>query len=884
MFLALSLIHQILYLAVTKSYFMKNKNSLLRGIAVSAFLAFSTLSAQNYESTLRNHINSQSTSFRTIKSELRDFKVLNADPSSTLKGAVLNIQQQVNGIPVYGSHATALIKDDQVSYMTDNFRKDYQGSLALKPSRTVENIFGDVLRQMSFKQTERYSFNKINEDKDFVDSKLVYFPQGEHLVLAYEVNFEEEGSSNYWHIVADASNGKILMKENLLLSCSFEHDAFGRPVDHEHIGKEIITKNTEAEMSAKAPDNAAYRVFALPIEAPNFGNRTLVTNPWDAQASPEGWHSDGTNRWTITRGNNVHAYLDLNGSNVVGASADGGANRVFDFPLDVTKPVGEYTDGSITNLFYVNNKMHDIFYKFGFTETARNFQQNNFGKGGAGNDYVMAEARDGGGMNNANFATPSDGNRPRMQMFLWDPSEINRLKYNSPTELLGRMPDTRGANFGPNLTPSGITGDIKIAEPIGGCETITNDLTGKIALVERGVCNFVTKVKNAQLAGAKAVVIYNLPDSPKFTDMGGTDSSITIPSVLVPYADGDLINQTVAAGKNVNVTLYDDPSKYIYKDGSLDNGIVIHEYGHGISNRMTGNGYSCLNSSMTNEQMGEGWSDFFALMLTNRPGDNAGVPRGIGTFAIGEPTSGAGIRPRRYSPDFNVNNYTYGKTNGMYYSNNGVTVPDVHSIGFVWATMLWDLHWKYAEKYGYSSDVTADPNSGSARVLQAVVDGLKLQGCYPNFVKGRDAIIAADEAATGGENKCMIWDVFAKRGLGVNASPGATSGPVATALKDQVEDFTVPGECMMSTADVKATKTVSVYPNPAKNEIFLKGGSAIGRVNVKLYDMGGKLVYEGKTEVNSAKAISTAGLPDGVYILKADGIGVDINEKVIIRR
>ena len=111
---------------------------------------------------------------------------------------------------------------------------------------------------------------------------------------------------------------------------------------------------------------------------------------------------------------------------------------------------------------------------------------------------------------------------------------------------------------------------------------------------------------------------------------------------------------------------------------------------------------------------GEGWSDFFALMLTNRPGDNASVPRGIGTFAKNQPIDGIGIRPAKYSPNFNINNYTYAKTNGMHYVNQyGETVPHVHSIGFIWATMLWDLHWNYVEKYGYSSVVTNNMNSGS---------------------------------------------------------------------------------------------------------------------------------------------------------------------------
>ena len=73
----------------------------------------------------------------------------------------------------------------------------------------------------------------------------------------------------------------------------------------------------------------------------------------------------------------------------------------------------------VTNLFYYNNIMHDFSYRLGFTETARNFQTNNYGRGGLGNDSVRAEAQDGSGTNNANFATPPDGQRPRMQQFLF---------------------------------------------------------------------------------------------------------------------------------------------------------------------------------------------------------------------------------------------------------------------------------------------------------------------------------------------------------------------------------------------------------------------------------------------------------------------------------
>ncbi|MGZ5209820.1 MAG: M36 family metallopeptidase, partial [Kaistella sp.] len=222
-------------------------------------------------------------------------------------------------------------------------------------------------------------------------------------------------------------------------------------------------------------------------------------------------------------------------------------------------------------------------------------------------------------------------------------------------------------------------------------------------------------------------------------------------------------------------------------------------------------------------------------------------------------------------------------TNGMEYVNgDGVLVPDVHSIGFVWASMLWDLHWKYVQKYGYASDVMANPNSGSAKVLQLVVDGLKLTPTSPGFIQGRDAILAAEENTSQGKDKCVIWEVFAKRGLGVNASAGSK-----TNINDQVEDFTKPVSDLrcttMSTEDVNADQSIGIYPNPAKNEFFLKSAKNIsGKVIVEIFDASGKLVSSQK--ISSTDAVNTQTLVNGVYVVKVSGLGVNYSSKLMIKK
>ena len=185
----------------------------------------------------------------------------------------------------------------------------------------------------------------------------------------------------------------------------------------------------------------------MPLVSPIDGDRSLVANAADPFASPFGWHD--TNgaagpEFTITRGNNAHAYEDRNDNNVAdaGSAPDGGAGLVFDFPLDLTAPPAASIPAFVTNLFYWNNIVHDVFYGYGFDEASGNFQANNYGKGGNGADYVQAEAQDGSGGNNANFQTNADngtaGSRPRMQMFEWRSTAPNPIDVHPPSAIAGR--------------------------------------------------------------------------------------------------------------------------------------------------------------------------------------------------------------------------------------------------------------------------------------------------------------------------------------------------------------------------------------------------------------------------------------------------------------
>ena len=617
-----------------------------------------------------------------------------------------------------------------------------------------------------------------------IEARLVWVPAGRAVRLAWRLEIEQIDGQHWWISLIDAETLAPLGEHDLVVHDSGQAiaEAIARP-----------TPVTPAPLPGFAPtDGAQYRVFPLPFESPSDGAREFVIDAADPDASPFGWHdTDGVAgpEFTVTRGNNVHAYTDIDANNVPdpGSDPDGGPTLSFDFPLDLTQNPDTYRPAAVTNLFYWNNVMHDVTHGYGFDEAAGNFQVNTYGNGGVPGDDVRAEAQDGSGTNNANFGTGVEGVRPRMQMFVWTHPFPNLVTVNSPAAIAGDYPASR-AVFGPQFPDTGpITGNVTVVDDgVGvtsdGCEPLVGFPAGDIALIDRGVCAFVLKVNNAQAAGASAVLMVNNVAGNPIT-MGGADPAIVIPSLMVSLDNGDLYK----ANLPVDATLRANPLTSTNRDSDLDAGVICHEYGHGVSNRLTGGPLivSCLNNA---EQMGEGWSDWFALTLTTHPDDTAATPRGVGSYLLYQPADGDGIRPTPYTTDTAVNPSTYASVADV------ANISQPHGIGYVWNTMLWEVYWNLVDRYGYNADVYGDWTTGGNNLaLQLVMDGLKFQPCRPGFVDGRDAILTADVALTGGANQCEIWRGFTKRGLGFSADQGSPFSRL-----DGVEAFDLPATCLQA--------------------------------------------------------------------------------------
>ncbi len=777
--------------------------------------------------------------------------------------------QTHNNIPVYNAIVNLNIsKDGEVFYVGKRFvnalaSKVNTSTPIISPEKAVQNLAAHLdipfeeLRLLD-QNDQEFVFDKGNIAHEDIKVSLNFQQFKNEVLLAWNVTWYPVKSSDMWSTRIDAVTGQILDEHNWTVYCKVDGQSFTRAdhncSDHSH-DFENIEKNTATSMLA----GETYNIWPIPVESPIHGAREMVIEPHDTVASPYAWHDiDGVDgaEFTITRGNNVHAYEDSNNANASsGNEPDGGIDLIFDFDWEDTFEPDQYTDAAIVNLFYMNNIMHDFTYHYGFDEVSGNFQTTNYSGMGLGVDQVNAEGQDGSGTNNANFSTPPDGQSGRMQMFRWnlggDPFSIDE-----PASVAGGYevgtPSAGDWGAGAYITDVPVVGEVVIlddgvTEPLAsdGCENVLNgtELDGKVALIDRGGCEFGFKTVQAQDAGAIGVIICNFEDNTINMAPGAVGADANIPVVFMSSVNCQAIRQFAGNGL---IARFELPAPVVpaQADSDLDNGIIAHEYGHGISNRLTGGPgqAGCLGGS---EQMGEGWSDFMALITSAKPGDTGNMKRGVGNYAIGAAPDGNGIRRFPYSIDMAINPLTYS-------SLPGESVP--HGVGAVWCTMIWDMYWAFADQYGWDEDLH-NGTGGNNMAIRLVFEGMKTQPCLPGFVDGRDAILAADVALYGGANQCMIWETFARRGCGFSASQGTSD-----VVGDEIEAFDLPCECRD-----KITITKSVND-------FIDAGDEI---DVTI------LISNCKTETATGIKV-TDQIPNGTqYILGSANVTADVQGDVI---
>ena len=749
-----------------------------------------------------DHVSANAADFGVTRADVADLVVTSQYTSAHNKVTHVNLNQRYHGLEVFSGHVTANVAaDGSVVFASGTLVSDLaagaSGAVGIDVIEAVEAAADGLhldepsrLRVVAgggpVSPEAVVSSGGISEAP--IPVRLGWQPTKDGLRLAWQLEIDDASDVHYWNATVDAATGELLDVDNWTIVD--EHEDLAATV---HGGKlpTAETASVPARGFSLNPviDGSCYRVLDLALESPNDGDRRLVCNPADATGSPFGWHdTDGAAgaEFTITRGNNVHAYLDQDSGEGFGASntpdfgfdVDGGPTRQFDFPADLAEHAQNYRDAVVTNLFFGCNTFHDVLYLYGMTEEAGAFQENNYGRdpgniGGPDGDYVRCEAADGGGTNNANFNTGA----ARMQMFLWPGNQFgsqNQVVVDGVGDFGGGW-----ARFSPAPTVAGTSGTLFDAGDGCAAADYAGAPAGFIAIVtgNNTGCPNIAKVREAEAAGAGAAIVTHTTGATPILRNAITPASPApnIPVVSVNADTGNAIRGELPASGTVRK----HPNHPGIRDGDFENGIIFHEYGHGMSIRLTGGPtVSCLGSGGNQQQAGEGWSDYVANVSMIDPElDDPQAPRGMGPYALFQDSrQGNGIRPRPYSRTMEIQPGTYDsiKSGGWL---NGSSVSQPHGIGHVWAAILWDMTWDLIDKHGFSGNIYEPWDAGgNNRAMQYMVDGLKLQGCGPTFVVASRAIIASANVLGGGavgENAgdaCSIWASFSRRGLGFSAT------------------------------------------------------------------------------------------------------------------
>ena len=387
--------------------------------------------------------------------EMSNLAVAQSFTDPAIGATYVYLQQTWKNIPVHNRIIVLAYKKDRlVSKAGELFPSpgSYSNSQSETPAVSAFNALQSAAIDVKAKSPAgtagipdaagRISFGKMGIAYEDITAQLYWLPVKNKngkttLNLVWQIFLAPVNTDDMWQIRVDANSNTVLEKNNLTV-----YDQFGKPHADPAAASpinNISNPPAPALSGANSPSlvgTVNYLVIPYPVESPLYGPAATVTNPWtmtgafNANATTLKWHNDGAVDYTISRGNNVWATEDRAGTNNGGTVTPTGLpatstttpdplNFIFTPDYTVAPTTANFQQYAITNLFYWNNIMHDLSYQYGFDEVSGNFQNNNQGRGGTGNDYVIAIAQSAAGTNNANFSTPADGGRGRMRMYLF---------------------------------------------------------------------------------------------------------------------------------------------------------------------------------------------------------------------------------------------------------------------------------------------------------------------------------------------------------------------------------------------------------------------------------------------------------------------------------
>lgn len=366
------------------------------------------VSTRNRGQIVRDFISSNTELFGLYSTAANDL-TLGADytnPDGNL--SYVRLEQQISGVPVFNGELTAAFtKRGEIFRIANNLAPGID-------AESVKSDFGDSKTWVNAALT--HAGGSSENGRDDLQAEKLYFPT-EPGVVRPAWRFLVWKEKNAYYVILDAATGTLLWRKNLTehQTETATYQVYTNPTGY------TLLHDSPAPFSPGPNDPTTGQQGAILSRT----NLTFIGNEGDLSFNNLGWIDDGRN---ITDGNALEAGIDRDGVNGVDAPVIGDPYRVFTStwnPPPGNPPPGDEPltvqaqRGAVIQMFYALNRYHDELYKRGFTEQARNFQHDNFGRGGVGGDRISAEAQDSSGTNSANMTVPADGSRPRIQMYIW---------------------------------------------------------------------------------------------------------------------------------------------------------------------------------------------------------------------------------------------------------------------------------------------------------------------------------------------------------------------------------------------------------------------------------------------------------------------------------
>ena len=442
---------------------------------------------------------------------------------------------------------------------------------------------------------------------------------------------------------------------------------------------------------------------------------------------------------------------------------------------------------AVVNLFNINNLIHDYLHEIGFTEPMWNFQQDNFGRGGAGGDAVSVQVMDGGGVNNANFGTPAEGGRPRMQMYLFTEASQRRSDGSFDFDIVAHefyhgVSNRSAAKGGDGCLGGLVTPAAYFGEPIGQGEGwgdfFANSLTdddaeGEYATGELDVGIRVLPVNNYRWSYASVNGVAKRRDS------------ATNPAGNAPDGNPEIPFEGHQIGEFFTPILWDMRELLIMKEP----GGVFYD---GMRRLGSGTGYYIGDRLVQSVD-------------ANHPID---YRASFGTTATGNPTvTPPGGVPPISSPVPPPVGLVSPRIDGSHFQRPGMVAAEI------------------AQRGNRNGPMASAVSKGARMADTLVLRGLQVGLCDPSFIDTRDAILMADQQMNGGENRALIWRAFASHGVGESAATTSRADvdqsqgtptiveafdvPAAVEACEANGPLPSPGVSIVNTVDNTATLTIT---------------------------------------------------------------------------